>query len=126
MHVPSLTNPDEFIEVPRWLPDGYDCGHLIGKRVFVEIGGCKHRSLEICIFSVHRRISDGRFAVDLAMPRIRSAKLPCGYVYHLSREQLELVRPIEHPRYEFRYAGVLFADHNFASSFPELIDSWSA
>jgi len=117
MRLPSLIHPDEFIEVPRWLPSATDFRYLVGKRAFVETGGNKHHSVEIGVFRVHGPNAEGRFAVDLAFPSPGSVTSLKDYIYHLSLAQLERLRPVQHSQYEFTYNGVLHADHPFTSSF---------
>jgi hypothetical protein len=118
MRIPSLTYPGEFIQVPRWLPTSNDFHHLVGKRAFVELAfSKKFHSLEVGSFRVHGPSDHGYFAVDLAFPCPDSVTSLTHYVFHLSLDQLDRLRPVQHGRYEFTYAGVLSADHPFTASF---------
>lgn len=117
MRLPSLKHPDEFIEVPRWIPDSADYRHLDGKRVFAETGGSTYHALKIGRLYVHGPNADGLFAVDLAFPCPDSVTSLKAYIYHLSKRHLERLCPVHHDQYEFTYEGVLYADRPFTSSF---------
>jgi hypothetical protein len=122
MRLPSLRHPDEFIEVPRWLPTLTDHRHLDGKRVFAEVGYGKYHALKIGYLRVHGPNAEGHFAVDLSFPCPGSVTSLKAYIYHLSQTQLERLIPVEHKHYEFTYGGVLNADHPFTSSFADQRD----
>jgi hypothetical protein len=113
----NLTNPDEYVEVPRWIRNSTDYRHLSGKRVLVETGGKNSRSLQVGRLQVHGPNSEGLFAVDLTVRWPEHDPSFAGHIYHLSLAQLERIVPVRHPRYEFEYLGVLNADHPFTTSF---------
>jgi hypothetical protein len=119
MRLPSLKDPNEFIEVPRWLPVLTDFRHLDGKRVFAEVSYGKYHALEIGYLRVHGPNAGGHFAVDLLFPCQGSVTSLKAYIYHLSLAQLERMIPVQHTKYEFTYDGALSADHPFTSSFAD-------
>ena len=120
MRLPSLRDPDEFIEVPRWLPTLADQRPLDGKRVLAKAGYGHSHFLEIGYFRTYGPNAEGCFAVDISFPCPGSVTSLKAYVYHLSPAQLARLVPCENPEYEFVYDGVLNADHPFTSSFTGL------
>ena len=119
MRLPSLKDPNEFIEVPRWLPVLRDYRHLQGKRVFAEVYYGKSHVLKIGYLGVHGPNTEGHFAIDLSFPCPGSVTSLKAYIYHLSLSQVERIIPVQHKQYEFTYEGVLRADHSFTSSFTD-------
>jgi hypothetical protein len=81
MRLPSLKNPDEFIEVPRWLPTLTDYRHFDGKRVFAEAGFGKYHAFKIGYLRVQGPNAEGHFAVDLSFPCPGSVTSLKAYIY---------------------------------------------
>jgi len=119
MRLRSLRDPDEYIELPRWLPTSIDLRHLEGKRVMAAAGYGGHHYLEVGFLHVDGPNAEGHFAVDLSFPCPGSATSLKAYIYYLSQAQLDRLTPVDFTEYEFIYDGVLYADHPFISSFTE-------
>jgi hypothetical protein len=117
MRLPHLKQPGDFVEVPRWLPGSETLSHLNGKRVLAETGGKKHHAVKIGTLRIHGPNAQGQFAVDLEFPCPTSRTSLSSYIYHLSAEQLLRLVAVQGSPYDYRYDGVLYADHPFTSSF---------